>query len=112
MQVGEDMNYDNNELYHYGVRGMKWGVRKATKTLSSSKSTVEQREKAISSLQKHKIKASAKVAKLERNVHSLRKMSTVTLQKPTLKQSRCKEKLLEPALKHTEDSLLRKERKN
>ena len=40
MQVGEDMNYDNNELYHYGVRGMRRGVRKATKTLSSSKSTV------------------------------------------------------------------------
>lgn len=21
-------NYDNNELYHYGVAGMKWGVRR------------------------------------------------------------------------------------
>ena len=21
-------NYYNNELYHYGVKGMKWGVRK------------------------------------------------------------------------------------
>ena len=74
MQVGEDMNYNNNELYHYGVRGMKWGIRKATKTLSSSKSTVEQREKAISSLQKHKRKASAKVAKLEKKHPQLEKV--------------------------------------
>lgn len=73
MQVGDDMNYDNNELYHYGVRGMKWGVRRATKTLSSSKSTSEQREKAVSSLQKHRAKASAKVAKLEKKHPQLEK---------------------------------------
>lgn len=26
----------DNELYHYGVLGMKWGVRKAKSTISSS----------------------------------------------------------------------------
>ena len=45
---------NNNELYHYGVRGMKWGIKKASKTLSSDKATSEKKEKAVASLEKHK----------------------------------------------------------
>ena len=55
-------DYNNQEyLQHYGVRGMRWGIRRASKTLSKSSSTSEQREKAISSLQKHRAKATKKV---------------------------------------------------
>ena len=59
-------NNNNNELYHYGVRGMKRGIRKASKTLSSDKATSEKKEKAVASLEKHKAKATKKVAKLEK----------------------------------------------
>jgi hypothetical protein len=30
-----------NELQHYGVPGMRWGIRRASKKLSSSSSTDE-----------------------------------------------------------------------
>lgn len=62
----------NEELQHYGVRGMRWGVRRASKQLSSA-TTKEQHDKAVSSLQKHKTKASNEVAKLEKKRPKLEK---------------------------------------
>lgn len=56
---------NNNELYHYGVLGMRWGVRRATKKLSKSK-TSEQKSKAVNSLQKHGNKIEKKLNKLNK----------------------------------------------
>lgn len=54
----------DNELYHYGVKGMRWGVRRATKQLSNA-TTKEDKAKAVSKLQTHKTKATNKIAKIQ-----------------------------------------------
>lgn len=66
--MNEYINYydvSDEDLLHYGVPGMKWGIRKARKTLSSKSSTAADKKLALDSLEKHRVKASEKVAKLE-----------------------------------------------
>ena len=49
----------NHELYHYGVLGMKWGVRRNRKSVSSSSSNTKPKGKRVPSedyLQAQKIK--------------------------------------------------------
>lgn len=36
---------ENNELYHHGVKGMRWGIRKDRKKSSSTRSKNESEEK-------------------------------------------------------------------
>lgn len=57
-------DYNDEELMHYGVKGMRWGVRRATKSLSNA-TTQRQYDRAMTSLNKHKQKSQAKIAKLE-----------------------------------------------
>lgn len=60
-----------NELYHYGVLGMKWGVRRSAKQLSSSDSA--KRTKAASALNKHRDKASNEIDNLKKKNAKLEK---------------------------------------
>ena len=52
------------ELYHYGVKGMRWGVRRAQKKLAKA-TTKEDRDKAIAALKKHKEKLEETVSQSE-----------------------------------------------
>lgn len=55
---------NSDELAHYGVKGMRWGVRRNSKLLRSSDSA--KREKAASALRKSREKGAAEVAKLRK----------------------------------------------
>lgn len=68
------MNNDNY-LQHYGIMGMRWGIRRAEKTLNSSKSTAEKKQKAVASLKKHREKATKKLDKLQKSHVKLVKRS-------------------------------------
>ena len=65
------MNDTNNELKHYGVLGMKWGVRRNTSRLNSSDSSGQ--AKAVTALNRHRTKASNEIAKLQKKNVKLEK---------------------------------------
>lgn len=80
-----------NELQHYGVKGMRWGIHRATKKLSGA-STQEDRDKAVASLNKHRAKAVAKVAKLEKKVPKLEKAYDKAVTKTDVKAAKLEQK--------------------
>lgn len=80
----------NDELAHYGVKGMRWGVRRNTKRLRSDDSGT--REKAVASLQKARSKGAAEVAKLKKKGVKLEQKHEQHVIKSETKAARLNEK--------------------
>lgn len=80
-----------NELQHYGVKGMKWGIIRAKKKLAKA-STSEDRDKAVAKLNKHRTKAVAKVSKLEKKVPELEKAYNKAVLKTDVKAAKLEQK--------------------
>lgn len=68
----------SNELYHYGVKGMKWGIRRTPRQLghrtSGSKTTADQQKKA-------EMKDAVKNRRLLSDVDLRRRIERVKLEK-------------------------------
>lgn len=88
--INRSQEFDD-ELQHYGVKGMRWGIRRASKRLSTA-TTKEQRDKAVATLQKHRTKASAQVAKLEKKQPKLAKSVEQKIVKNDVKAAKLSDK--------------------
>ena len=80
-------NESEVELKHYGVLGMKWGVRRARRQLSKA-TTSEGRQRAISKLQSHKAKATRKIQKLEKKHEKLKTKVDKAIEKQDVKAAK------------------------
>lgn len=81
----------NEELQHYGVKGMRWGVRRASKALSKA-TTREDKVKAVATLQKHREKASKEVAKLQQKQPKLERSVEKQIVKNDIKAAKLGDK--------------------
>lgn len=87
----------DEDIEHYGVLGMRWGVIRGTKALAKA-TTDKQRDKAVSKLTKHREKSTNEIAKIKKQNDKLeskydkkvvkREMSAAKLEKKSARLER------------------------
>ena len=97
---------DSDELYHYGVLGMKWGVHRARRKLNNSNATNSDHDKAVKSLRNHRDKIMNKISKLNTKSDKLKKQQykiDTKLEPKAAKMERKANKLEKKVLKAKSD---------
>ena len=71
--------YNQNELYHYGIKGMRWGVRRTQQQLGHSPKKVSGKSKNVSSNPKKVIAKSKKISSRQQRRNEMKNMSDAEL---------------------------------
>ena len=81
---------NENELRHYGVKGMKWGIRRATRDLAKADKTnrLGLHNDAVARLSKHKRKINRKIEKLDKKYNKLQDKRDKQIQGADVKASK------------------------
>lgn len=82
--TGED------ELLHYGVLGMKWGVRRGKAQLAKAKKTGDRKhyDRGVATLNKHRGKIDKKITSLDKSVNRLQSKRNRQMQVDDVKAAR------------------------
>lgn len=73
----------DGELYHYGIKGMKWGINRATRKLekASESGNAAEYNEAIEDLEEHKEKGTKKLSKLQEKHDKIEKQLEKQIEK-------------------------------
>ena len=71
--------YNQNELYHYGIKGMRWGVRRTDVQLGHIPKKSSGKSKNVSSKPKKVIAKSKKISSKQQRKNEMKNMSDAEL---------------------------------